>query len=224
MAVICFSNSGSGTGRRAATAVAGELSAVGLCTALYDCLERAVAGGHRAPDRGAPMRNRVCGRQFIEDIRALRSSHEHIVIDLPRAGDQIAAIAFAIADLILVPFLPHEEDAEPFVRTIELLDILSSHRPQPLRRAVFLASRDCIGPGLHLEISGQLIRRGLTTLPVPFQERRPCLDVLVGSQATPGNEGEAAFVKSDISRFAQCALNATLHSSDLMMPRALALG
>ncbi len=168
------------------------------------------------------MRNPVCGRQFIKDIRALRSSHEHFVIDLSRAGDQIAAIAFAIADMILVPFLPHEKTAEPFVRTIELLDILSSHRPQPLSHAVFLASRDCIAPGLHLQISGQLIRRGLTTLPVPFQERRPCLDVLEGSQAAPGTEGEAAMVKSDIRRFAQCVLDATVRSSQSVAPRALA--
>ena len=174
-----------------------------------------------------PLRNAVCGRQFIEEARGLKRSHEHVVVDLSGAGDQIAAIAFAMADLILIPFLPHEADADRFVKTIELLDILSSHRSQPLRHAVFLVSRDSIGPRLHLEIAGQLIRRGLTTLPVCYVDaaEQPGQDATVQIAHTdPGDEAREAIGQTDVTRFVQCALTAALHPDKCTTAPALAAG
>ncbi|MBZ5761003.1 MULTISPECIES: ParA family protein [Rhizobium] len=215
MAIICFANSRSEIGGRAAAAVANELLNEGFGAALYDCLERFALETHLQFPRDTSVRNPVCGRQFIEETRALARTHEHLVIDLSGAGDQIAAIAFAMADLVLIPFLPHQPDAAPFVRTIELLDILSSHRSQPLRRAVFLASHDSISPRVHLEISGQLIRRGLATFPVSFQD--PPKQVVATGKARcidhteVAAESAASLLKADIARFSQYALNAALH-------------
>lgn len=215
-------------GGRAAAAIADELLRSGVTTALYRCLRGADREAAFQPEHVDTRRASVCGRQFIEDTRRLRSLHEHLLVDLSDASDQIAAIAFASADLILLPFLPHEANAEPFLRSIELLEIMSSHRPQPLRHAVFLASSDSIGPALHLEISGQLIRRGLMTLAVPFREQRPRTSGTASASMRPlaelGNNGNVPFAKTDIARFVECALDAARHSRQPTMPGALASG
>lgn len=211
-------------GGRAASAVAGELLRGGVSTALYDCLRHVDGEGEPRAGETDAVRASVCGRQFIEDTRRLRLSHEHVIVDLSEANDQIAAIAFSSADLILLPLQPNERDNGAFVKTTGLLDILSSHRSQPMQRVVFLVSGNHVSPCQHLQIAGLLIRRGLAILPISFREAycnvasaRPMPTAVPPSKVVDGGSAR----RTELSRFVKSVMDAVPKTSDFTTGRAL---
>jgi hypothetical protein len=215
LAVICFADGGAGrVGHVAASLVATRLTSRGESTALYDCWGQDGPGERHFIFKeaiGNEPRRQLSARQFIDDLRRLRATHQHLIVDVSEATDQTAALAFGVADLTLIPLRPSNIDISIVTKTLELLEILSNHRRRSLSRAVFLVDDAVtLAPGIHLQISGLLIRRGLRTLPVCLSERRAA-DYLASQQEScvlsdTADPDLARTTQFEMNAFVECVL------------------
>ena len=176
MAVICFASSGvPGVGGLAARVLGKGLSGIGAHIVLYDCRDggsstHAVTGPCE-PEQHAED-SLVTNRQFISDVRRLGSSHDHLLVDLSTASEVISAIAFSMADLVLVPLHTSGFNQPALRKTFGILETVSANRRRPLDHAVFLVSEAGLPSSqMLLNISGLLMLRGLRALPVALCEK-----------------------------------------------------
>lgn len=143
MAVISVANAKGGSGKTtAAVLLATELVQRGARTALLDCDDlKLAASWARAAGLGdgLTLTDNVAASNLVGHLKALRSSHEHIVIDLSGARDALVAFAAGLSDLVLVPVQGCAMDSRGAAHVLELVDLVSANAHKPINRAVVLS-------------------------------------------------------------------------------------
>ena len=143
MAVISIANAKGGSGKTtAAVLLASEFVQRGARTALLDCDElKLAATWARAARLGEALTpvDSIVASNLATHLRALRASHQHIVIDLSGARDALVALAAGLSDLVLVPVQGCAMDSRGAAHVLELVDLVSANAHMPIERAVVLS-------------------------------------------------------------------------------------
>lgn len=143
MAVISVANAKGGSGKTtAAVLLATELVQRGARTALLDCDELKLAASWARAARlgeGLTLIDNVAASNLAGHLKALRNSHEHIVIDLSGARDALVAFAAGLSDLVLVPVQGCAMDSRGAAHVLELVGFVSANAHKPINRAVVLS-------------------------------------------------------------------------------------
>lgn len=143
MAVISVANAKGGSGKTtAAVLLATEFVARGARTALLDCDDLKLAAGWARTARlgeGLTLVDTVAVSNLAGYLKALRATHEHIVIDLSGARDALVAFAAGLSDLVLVPVQGSAMDSRGAAHVLELIDLVSANSHKPINRAVVLS-------------------------------------------------------------------------------------
>lgn len=143
MAVISVANAKGGSGKTtAAVLLATEFVARGARTALLDCDDLKLAAGWARTARlgeGLTLVDTVAVSNLAGYLKALRATHEHIVIDLSGARDALVAFAAGLSDLVLVPVQGCAMDSRGAAHVLELIDLVSANSHKPINRAVVLS-------------------------------------------------------------------------------------
>ncbi|MCJ8052422.1 ParA family protein [Shinella curvata] len=143
MAVISVANAKGGSGKTtAAVLLATEFVARGARTALLDCDDLKLAASWARTARlgeGLTLVDTVAVSNLAGYLKALRATHEHIVIDLSGARDALVAFAAGLSDLVLVPVQGCAMDSRGAAHVLELIDLVSANSHKPINRAVVLS-------------------------------------------------------------------------------------
>ncbi|WP_069058279.1 AAA family ATPase [Sinorhizobium sp. RAC02] len=143
MAVISVANAKGGSGKTtAAVLLATELVQRGARTALLDCDELKLAASWVRAARlgeGLTLLDNIAVSNFAGNLKALRGSHDHVIIDLSGARDALVAFAAGLSDLVLVPVQGCAMDSRGAAHVLELVDLVSANAHLPIKRAVVLS-------------------------------------------------------------------------------------
>lgn len=143
MAVISVANAKGGSGKTtAAVLLATEFVQRGARTALLDCDDLKLAAGWARTARlgeGLTLVDTVAVSNLAGYLKALRSTHEHIVIDLSGARDALVAFAVGLSDLVLVPVQGCAMDSRGAAHVLELIDLVGANSHRVINRAVVLS-------------------------------------------------------------------------------------
>jgi chromosome partitioning protein len=143
MAVISVANAKGGSGKTtAAVLLATEFVERGARTALLDCDELKLAAGWARTarlDEGLTLVDTVAVSNLAGYLKALRATHDHVVIDLSGARDALVAFAAGLSDLVLVPVQGCAMDSRGAAHVLELIDLVSANSHKPINRAVVLS-------------------------------------------------------------------------------------
>lgn len=143
MAVISIANAKGGSGKTtAAVLLATELVQRGLRTALLDCDELKLAASWARAARlseALTLLDNVAVFNLAGHLKTLRSSHDHVIIDLSGARDALVAFAAGLSDLVLVPVQGCAMDSRGAAHVLELIELVSANAHVPIKRAVALS-------------------------------------------------------------------------------------
>lgn len=143
MAVISVANAKGGSGKTTtAVLLATEFVQRGARTALLDCDDLKLAADWARCARlgeGLTLVDTVAVSNLAGYLKALRSTHEHIVIDLSGARDSLVAFAVGLSDLVLVPVQGCAMDSRGAAHVLELIELVSANSHKPINRAVVLS-------------------------------------------------------------------------------------
>ncbi|MCR6499986.1 ParA family protein [Shinella sp. CPCC 101442] len=143
MAVISVANAKGGSGKTtAAVLLATEFVQRGARTALLDCDDLKLAAGWARSARlgeGLTLVDTVAVSNLAGYLKALRATHQHIVIDLSGARDALVAFAVGLSDLVLVPVQGCAMDSRGAAHVLELIDLVGANSHRTINRAVVLS-------------------------------------------------------------------------------------
>lgn len=143
MAVISVANAKGGSGKTtSAVLLATELVQRGLRVALLDCDELKLAASWARAARlgeGLTLLDNVAVSNLAAHLKALRASHDHVIVDLSGARDALVAFAAGLSDLVLVPVQGCAMDSRGAAHVLELIDLVSANAHLPIKRAVVLS-------------------------------------------------------------------------------------
>lgn len=98
-----------------------------------------------------------------KEIDLLRGDYDHVIIDGPPRGDELARSIIQAADLIIIPLLPSPLDVWAAAETVDLIRQAQIHRPN-LRCCL------AINRKIAMTAIGRKVRKAIQELDVPILE------------------------------------------------------
>jgi hypothetical protein len=211
--VICIARGGSNSAARCATRIILARAEIKQTARLLSCDDRGLDQDPTDEPRSVATLSK--GRLLIDEVHRHPKHHDVSIVDASAASDHTFAIAAALSDLILLPIHVDANDDASFVQNANLGDIVAKNMRRHCRQIAFLATSASSLPSvIHLEIAGLLMRRGLTTLPVPLCGVKSA--EMCSATAVTDDDHQLNV------RFADCVLKESLAASDRSVDAAKA--
>lgn len=215
MAVISVANAKGGSGKTtSAVLLATELVQRGLRAALLDCDELKLAASWARAARlgeGLTLLDNVAVSNLAAHLKALRASHDHVIVDLSGARDALVAFAAGLSDLVLVPVQGCAMDSRGAAHVLELVDLVSANAHLPIKRAVVLSRVNPLVTTRALRnVKAVLDAAGIPVVGSPVIERSAFRDMFeTGGTLYSMNGGR-------VSNLAKAILNMQVFADDVL--------
>lgn len=215
MAVISIANAKGGSGKTtAAVLLASELVERGARICLLDCddLKLATAWARAARlGEGLTLVENVVASNLTGPLRAMRSSHHHVIIDLSGARDALVALAVGLSDLVLVPVQGCAMDSRGAAHVLELIDLVSANAHKPINRAVVLSRVNPLVTTRALRnVKSVLDAAKIPVVPTPIIERSAFRDMFESGGTLHSMQGRR------ISNLDKAVLNMQAFANDVL--------